>query len=75
MIPDRDAVFVGLTSSSRGARALAEIEDAFFERVLGARRQSPETVELPAEVLDGFAGTYANSDHLDRESAPRSTGW
>lgn len=61
VIPDRDAVFVGLTSNSRGARALAEIEDAFFERVIGARRQTRETVELPAEVLDSFAGTYANS--------------
>jgi len=61
VIPDRDAVFVGLTSSTRGARALAEIEAVFFERVIGARRPVPETVELPAEVLDGFAGTYANS--------------
>jgi CubicO group peptidase (beta-lactamase class C family) len=61
VIPDRDAVFVGLTSSSRGDQALSEIEDAFFERVLGARRDVAETVDLPAEVLDGFAGTYANS--------------
>jgi CubicO group peptidase (beta-lactamase class C family) len=61
VIPDRDAVFVGLTSSSRGDQALAEIEDAFFERVLGARRDVAETVDLPIEVLDGYAGTYANS--------------
>jgi D-alanyl-D-alanine carboxypeptidase len=62
LVPDRDAVFVGLTSSSRGHQALAEIEDAFFEQVLGARRAVAETVDLPSEVLDGFAGTYANSD-------------
>jgi D-alanyl-D-alanine carboxypeptidase len=62
VIPDRDAVFVGLTSSGRGERALWEIEDAFFEQVLGARRAVAETVELPPEVLEGFAGTYANSD-------------
>ena len=62
LVPDRDAVFVGLTNSSRGDQALREIEDAFFERVLGARRRVPATVELPADVLDGFAGTYANSD-------------
>jgi hypothetical protein len=55
-------VFVGLTSSGRGEHALWEIEDAFFEHVLGARRAVAETVELPAEVLEGFAGTYANSD-------------
>ncbi len=61
MIPDRDAVFVGLTSSSRGNQALAEIEDAFFEHVLGARRAVAETVVLPTDVLEGFAGTYANS--------------
>ena len=61
VIPDRDAVFVGLTSSSRGDHALAEIEDAFFEHVLGARRAIPETVVLPTEVLEGFVGTYANS--------------
>ena len=60
-IPDHDAVFVGLTSSSRGDQALSEIEDAFFEHVLGARRPVAETVELPADLLDGFAGTYANS--------------
>ena len=73
MIPDRDAVFVGLTSSSRGDHALAEIEDAFFERVLGARRAVPETVDLPADVLEGFAGTYANSDGLDRGCGAGST--
>ena len=61
VIPDRDAVFVGLTASSRGDHALEEIEDAFFERVLGVRREPPETVDLPADVLEGFAGTYANS--------------
>jgi CubicO group peptidase (beta-lactamase class C family) len=61
VIPDRDAVFVGLTASSRGDQALSEIEDAFFEHVLGAPREAAQTVHLPAEVLDGFAGTYANS--------------
>jgi CubicO group peptidase (beta-lactamase class C family) len=61
VIPDRDAVFVGLTASSRGDHALEEIEDAFFERVLGVQRERPETVDLPADVLEGFAGTYANS--------------
>jgi CubicO group peptidase (beta-lactamase class C family) len=61
-IPDRDAVFVGLTNHSRGAKALYEVENAFFERVLGARRRVPETVELPDDVLEGFSGSYANSD-------------
>jgi CubicO group peptidase (beta-lactamase class C family) len=60
-VPDREAVFVGLTSSGRGRNALYEIEDAFFERVIGTRRESPETVPLSREEREAFAGTYANS--------------
>jgi CubicO group peptidase (beta-lactamase class C family) len=62
VIPDRDAVFVGLTNHGRGAKALYEIENAFFERVLGAQRRVRETVDLPDDVLEGFRGSYANSD-------------
>jgi CubicO group peptidase (beta-lactamase class C family) len=62
LVPDHEAVFVGLTNHSRGAKALYEIENAFFERVIGARRRVPETVELPDDVRDGFCGSYANSD-------------
>jgi CubicO group peptidase (beta-lactamase class C family) len=62
VVPDRDAVFVGLTNHSRGKKALHDLEDVFFERVLGARRRVPETVDLPDEARDGFSGSYANSD-------------
>jgi CubicO group peptidase (beta-lactamase class C family) len=62
LVPDRDAVFVGLTNHSRGGKALWEVENAFFERLLGARRRVPETVDLPDAVRDGFVGSYANSD-------------
>jgi CubicO group peptidase (beta-lactamase class C family) len=62
VVPDRDAVFVGLTNSSLGAKTLWEIEDVFFERLIGARRRVPSTIELPAHVLDSFVGSYANSD-------------
>ena len=62
LVPDRDAVFVGLTNHSRGAKALWDVENIFFERVIGARRRVPETVDLPHEVRDGFTGSYANSD-------------
>lgn len=62
VIPDRDAVFAGLTNSSTGERALRVLEDFFFEHALGARRRVPETVELPAAVLETFTGTYANDD-------------
>jgi CubicO group peptidase (beta-lactamase class C family) len=62
VVPDREAVFVGLTNSSLGAKTLWEIEDVFFERLIGARRRVPSTVELPAHALDSFVGSYANSD-------------
>ena len=62
LVPDRDAVFVGLTNSGTGEQALRVLEDVFFERVLAARRSVPEPVELPAAALRSFAGAYANSD-------------
>jgi CubicO group peptidase (beta-lactamase class C family) len=62
LVPDRDAVFVGLTNSSVGKQALREVEDAFFERVVGAARELRETVALPDDALESFAGTFANSD-------------
>lgn len=61
VVPDRDAVFAGLVNSSRGKNALREIEDAFFDRVIGSRRVSPETVALPREAREALTGTYANS--------------
>jgi len=61
-VPDRDAVFVGLTNASRGSKALREIEDEFLQRLLGAQRRVPETVELPDEVREELTGSYANSD-------------
>jgi CubicO group peptidase (beta-lactamase class C family) len=62
VLPDRDAVFAGLTASSRGRQALRELEDEFFERTVGARRRVPGTVELTPQALDSFTGAYANSD-------------
>jgi hypothetical protein len=62
VVPDMDAVFAGLTNSSLGAKALRELEDVFFEQVLGSHRDPREVVELSAEQLDAFAGSYANSD-------------
>jgi CubicO group peptidase (beta-lactamase class C family) len=62
VVPDRDAVFVGLTNSSRGSKALYAVEDEFFQRLLGARRQVAEPFDLPAEARDAFTGSFANSD-------------
>ena len=62
LVPDRGAAFVGLTNSGRGAQALRELEDAWFERVIGARRRAPEPVELDrSDPRDASPGTYANS--------------
>ncbi len=62
LVPDRDAVFVGLTNARRGGNALFELEEIFFNRLLGAGRRVAETVELPDSALEGFAGSYSNGD-------------
>jgi CubicO group peptidase (beta-lactamase class C family) len=62
LVPDRQAVFVGLTNSSVGGNALYEIEDAFFKRLLGAGRRAAAAVDLPAIARDAFTGSYARSD-------------
>jgi D-alanyl-D-alanine carboxypeptidase len=61
-VPDRDAVFVGLTNASRGGKALYCLEDEFFQRLLGARRRVPATFDLSHEAREAFSGSYANSD-------------
>jgi CubicO group peptidase (beta-lactamase class C family) len=61
-IPSHDAVFVGLTNSSLGGKALRELEDAWFESVLGARRARPQFVAADPDELERYAGTYENSD-------------
>lgn len=59
IVPERDAWFVGLTNSGYGKQALREIEDAWLERAVGARRPVLPTVETTAAQ---FAGTYRNED-------------
>src|SRR5581483_6619858 len=60
-IPSHGAVFAGLTNASNGGQALAEIEDAWLEQVLGARRPVPAYLDPEPGELDGLAGRYANS--------------
>ena len=62
IVPDADAVFVGLTNSGSGAKALYDVEQAFFDAVLGARRVLVPFVELPDAQLERCAGRYANTD-------------
>ena len=62
VVPGHDAVFVGLTNSSDGSQALGELEDLFFELVLGGRRRVPPTIELSDAALAAVSGSYANSD-------------
>ena len=60
LVPERGAVFAGLTNSAKGKLALREIEDLWLERVLGVRRALRPTLELGAGDLDAFAGVYEN---------------
>jgi D-alanyl-D-alanine carboxypeptidase len=60
-IPSHDAYFVGLTNASLGSKALAEVEDAFFEHVVGEPRRRPPFVEPEPGELDAYVGTYENS--------------
>ena len=62
LVPDRDAVFAGLTNSGRGKLALREIEDLWFERVVGARRSVRPTLELAQADLAAVAGVYENGE-------------
>jgi len=73
LVPDARAVFVGLTNSGTGAKALYDIEQSFFDGVLGARRVLPPFVALPDEELARYAGRYANSD-ADAEIRVESGG-
>jgi CubicO group peptidase (beta-lactamase class C family) len=73
LVPAARAVFVGLTNSGSGAKALYEAEQAFFDHVLGAHRVLVPFVELPDDELMHFAGRYENSD-ADAEIRVESGG-
>ena len=60
LVPERGAVFAGLTNSGRGKLALREIEDLWLERVLGVRRSVRLGLELAPGDLAAFAGVYEN---------------
>jgi len=62
LIPARDAAFVGLTNSGRGRQALREIQDVWFEALLGEGRRSAPTIDLSPAVLALFTGRYANPE-------------
>jgi CubicO group peptidase (beta-lactamase class C family) len=62
LVPSRRAAFVGLTNSGRGKQALRQIEDAWFDALLGARRRVADTFDLSADALREFEGVYANTE-------------
>lgn len=62
VVPERGAVFAGLTNASRGGKALRLVEDEFFRLVLGEPRREPRFVSLPAPAYEAFAGTYDNGE-------------
>ena len=59
-MPSRDAWFVGLTNSGLGSQALREVEDAWFEALLGQARPPAPTVALEPAALARLGGTYEN---------------
>ena len=61
-VPDRSAVFVGLTNSERGSQALDRIEDAWLTAVVGAPRAVAARLDLAPDRLESFAGRYATPD-------------
>ena len=63
LVPDRGAVFACVTNTS-DRRALRELEDLWFDGLLGARRRIAETVQLTPEALAAFTGTYANGETI-----------
>lgn len=65
-VPSHDAVFVGLTNASKGAKALAEVEDVFFDEVMGARRRVARHVKPDEGELAQFVGEYENSNERVR---------
>jgi CubicO group peptidase (beta-lactamase class C family) len=73
VIPEARAVFVGLTNSGSGAKALYDVENVFFDEMLGAPRSLAPFVELADEQLARYAGRYANSDGI-AEIRPASGG-
>lgn len=61
-VPDRGAVFVGLTNAERGRQALRLIEDAWLTEVVGAPRAVAPHIALSPGALAEFAGRYATPD-------------
>lgn len=58
LVPDRGFALALLTNSGQGAAAIRPIEEALLDRYLGLRRQKPQAIALPPEVLARFAGSY-----------------
>lgn len=88
IVPSRSAAFVGLATGLRGTQMLREIEDRWFERLLGEPRRTPADVPLSSDALAAFAGVYSSFDSeasvaadgtrlhvdfLDRGSGERTT--
>ena len=73
LVPSRDAWLVGLTNSSLGSQALRDVEDAWFEELLGARRRVAPTVELEPAALARL-GRHLRERGPDRDGDARRRG-
>ena len=72
-IPEQDFVIVVLTNGETGTAAHTRIANEAMSQILGITIESPEAVEVSAEVLDRFVGTYAH-DLSDIAIAKTETG-
>ena len=67
LVPDRQAVFAGLTNGSLGAKALYELEDAFFERRRSARRGGRRAGRSAAEPSSSATPARTRTATIDYE--------
>jgi CubicO group peptidase (beta-lactamase class C family) len=58
LVPERNFIVVALTNHDHGSQAYPVIEAAALREVLGLVAPKPTIIELPAEEIARFAGTY-----------------
>lgn len=62
VVPERRFALAMLSNSSRGSTLIANVADWALGAYLGLPKREPRQVELPAEKLAAFAGTYRRPD-------------
>jgi len=58
MIPERQFAISVLTNSGTGGLFAADVHKCAFEQLLGVAPREPQTIEVPADALGDYEGTY-----------------